>query len=99
MVENFVGYMGRNPQPGHPGHAGSAQIMKAPRGHPRKLIEPTLGIGEVLEGLGSEQCEDKRSSLVYPFQPDQCLPRQVDDVRFGILCSVFRDRPNLLREI
>jgi len=29
--------------------------MKAPSGHPRELIEPTLGMSEVLEALGSEQ--------------------------------------------
>jgi hypothetical protein len=29
--------------------------MQPPTGHDRKLIEPTLGVGEVLKALGSEQ--------------------------------------------
>ena len=55
MVEDLVGNMRRNAQPGHPGHAGPAQVMQPPPGHPRELIEQTLGMSEVLEGLGSEQ--------------------------------------------
>ncbi len=70
--------------------------MEAPPGHPRELIEPPLGMSEVLERLGSEQCEDKLPSLVCAFQHGQCLLRQVDDVRFGILCSGFGNRPNPL---
>jgi hypothetical protein len=71
--------------------------MKAPPGHPGKFIEPTLGMSEVLEALGSERREDKWPSLVRTFKHGQCLPRQVDDVRFGILCSFFGNRPNSLR--
>ena len=41
--------MWRYPKPRHSGHAGSAQIMEAPPGHPGQLIEPTLGMSEVLE--------------------------------------------------
>jgi hypothetical protein len=88
VIENLVRNMWRNPKSRHPGYAGPAQIMEAPPGHPRELIEPTLGMSEVLEGLGTEQCEDKRPSLVCTFQDGQCLPRQVDDVRFGTSKSV-----------
>jgi hypothetical protein len=55
VIKDFVCHVRRNAQPGHPRHAGPAQIMEAPPGHPRKLIEPTLGMSEVLEALGSEQ--------------------------------------------
>src|SRR3981081_3635076 len=51
MIKDFVCHVRRHAQPGHPGHAGSAQIMEAPPAHPRQLIEATLGISEVLEGL------------------------------------------------
>jgi hypothetical protein len=96
MIKDFVCHVGRNPKPRHPGHAGPAQIMEAPPGHTRELIKPTLGTSEVLERLGSEQCEDKWPSLICAFQHGQCLPRQVDDVRFGILCSCFWNRPSPL---
>jgi hypothetical protein len=33
------------------GATGKTQIMEAPPGHPGELIEPTLGMSEVLEGL------------------------------------------------
>jgi hypothetical protein len=58
MIEDFVGDMGRNAQPGHPRHAGPTQIMKPPSGHSRELIQPTLGWTESLEELGSELRED-----------------------------------------
>jgi hypothetical protein len=99
VIENLVRNMWRNPKSRHPGYAGPAQIMEAPPGHPRELIEPTLGMSEVLEGLGTEQCEDKRPSPVCTFQDGQCLLRQVHDVRFGILCSCFGDRPNPFSQV
>src|SRR3977135_1501250 len=64
MIEDFVCHARRNAQPGHPGHAGPAQVMEAPPGHTRESIKPTLGTSEVLERLGSEQCEDKWPSLI-----------------------------------
>ena len=39
VVKNFIGDMRCNPQPGHPGHAGPTQIMQAPAGYARELIE------------------------------------------------------------
>jgi hypothetical protein len=99
VIEDFVCHMRRYPKPRYPGHAGPAQIMEAPAGHSGELIEPTLGISEVLEGLGSEQCEGKLSLLVSETQLYLCLPREVDDVRFGILCSCFRNRPNPLSQV
>src|SRR3954452_25219695 len=35
VVENLVGNMGRNAQPGHPRYAGPTQIVKPPSRHPR----------------------------------------------------------------
>ena len=45
--------------------------MEAPPSHPGELIEPTLGMREVLEGLRPAQREDKRPSLVCAFQHGQ----------------------------
>jgi hypothetical protein len=47
--------------------------MEAPPNHPGELIEPTLGMREVLEWFGSEQCEGKWPFLVSAFQHAQCL--------------------------
>jgi hypothetical protein len=53
MVKNLIGDMRCNPEPGHPGYTGSAQIMKSPTDHARELIQPVFGSTEFLEGLGS----------------------------------------------
>jgi hypothetical protein len=39
VVENLVCDVRSNPKAGHPGYAGPAEVMKAPPGHSRKLIE------------------------------------------------------------
>ena len=39
VIENLVRDVRRNPQAGHSGHAGPAEVMKAPPGHSRELIE------------------------------------------------------------
>ena len=64
MIEDLVRYMRRNAQPGHPGHAGPAQVVQPPAGHARELIEPALGMSEILKGFGSEQREAERPSPV-----------------------------------
>ena len=38
VIQDLVGHMGRDAEPGHARHTGPTQIMKAPPGHPRKLI-------------------------------------------------------------
>ena len=55
MIEYFVRHMRRNPEPGHPRHTGSAQIMKAPFSHTRELIQPPFALAELLKGFGSKQ--------------------------------------------
>ena len=42
MIEYFVRHVRRNPEPGHSGHTGPAQIMKPPFGHTRELINLRL---------------------------------------------------------
>ena len=39
VIENLVGDVRRNPEAGHPGYAGPAEVMKAPPGHSGQLIE------------------------------------------------------------
>jgi hypothetical protein len=39
VIENLVGDVRRNPEAGHPGYAGPAEVMKAPPGHSGELIE------------------------------------------------------------
>ncbi len=68
MIEDLVRYVRRDPKPRHPGHAGPAQIVQPPAGYARKLIEPALGVSEILKGFGSEQREDEWPSLVCAFQ-------------------------------
>ena len=63
------------PKPGHPGHARPAQVMEPPPGHPGELIKQAFGSTEFLEGLGSEQREDERPSLVCAFQHAHRLSR------------------------
>jgi hypothetical protein len=58
VVENLIGDMRCNAEPGHPRYAGPAQIVKAPPRHSRELIQPTFCSTEFPEGLGSEQRED-----------------------------------------
>ena len=39
VIENLVRDVRRNPEAGHPGYAGPAEVMKAPPGHSGELIE------------------------------------------------------------
>jgi hypothetical protein len=87
MIEDLVGHMGCNAQPGHPGHAGPAQIMEPPPAHSRDLIEQGFCSAEFLERLRSQQRKDEWSPLVYAFQYSECLIRKVHDMRLAILCS------------
>jgi hypothetical protein len=99
MIKDLVGDVRRNPEPRHPRHAGPAQIMQAPPAHPRDLVELTLGMAKVLKGLSSERCKYRRASLARAFEHGQCLPRQMHDVRFCILCSGFGNSPNSLSQV
>ena len=62
MIENLVGNMWRNPESGHPGHAGPAQIVKSPFGYSGELVEPSFSSAKLSEGLGSQNGEDERAS-------------------------------------
>jgi hypothetical protein len=52
MIEYFVCYVRSNPEPGHSGHTGPAQIMKAPFGHTGELIQAPFAPAEILKGFG-----------------------------------------------
>ena len=78
MIEDFVCHMRRNPQPGHPGHAGPAQIVEPPSSHPRELIESTFGMVKSWNGLFPSNVKTN-GLAVCAFQYDHCLFRQVDD--------------------
>src|SRR5262249_30608221 len=52
MIQDLVGNMRRNAEPRHARHASAAQVMQTPAGHPRKLIQPSLGPTERQKRLG-----------------------------------------------
>ena len=84
-IEDLVGDVGRNAEPGHARDAGPAQIVEPPPSNTGELIEDTFGSTEFLEGLGSEQREDQRTIPVCALQYGQRLLGEVHDVRLGIL--------------
>src|SRR5262249_58160404 len=61
VIENLVGDVGRDAEPGHARDAGPAQVVEPPPSNTGELIEDTFGSTEFLEGLGSKQREDIRS--------------------------------------
>jgi hypothetical protein len=68
MIQNFVCHVRRNPEPGHPGHAGPAQVMKPPSGHCAELIQLAFGLAELIKRFGSKHREDEWAALVCPHQ-------------------------------
>jgi hypothetical protein len=61
VIEDLVGDVGRNAEPGHARDAGPAQVVEPPPSNTGELIEDTFGSTEFLERLGSEQREDQRT--------------------------------------
>src|SRR5262249_59759918 len=61
VIENLVGDVGRDAEPGHARDAGPAQVVEPPPSNTGELIEDTFGSTEFLERLGSKQREDIRS--------------------------------------
>lgn len=85
VIEDLVGDVGRNAEPGHARHAGPAQVVEPPPSNTGELVEDTFGSTESPEGLGSEQREDQQTIPVRARQYGQRLLGEVDDVRLGIL--------------
>jgi len=85
MIKDFVRDMRRHPKPSHPGDAGPAQIVKAPSGHTRQLIQPAFRSTEFLERLGSEQRKDIWPPLVRAFEHGHWWIGQVYDMGLGVL--------------
>src|SRR5258708_5910076 len=88
-----------DPEPGHPGYTGPAQIMKSPSGHTRQLIQPAFGSTESGERLGSEQREDIQPCLLCAFDHGHRLLGQMHNMNLGVLGPCFGQRPNLAREV
>ena len=53
MVKDFIGNVGCNAEPCHPGYAGSPQVMKPPSGDARQSVKLPFGRAKILERSGS----------------------------------------------
>jgi hypothetical protein len=49
MIEDLIGYMRRNPEPGHAGDHRAAQIVQRPVAHAGPAVEPCLSFRVALE--------------------------------------------------
>ena len=85
MIKNLIGDMRGNTQSGHPRHARSPQIVKPPSRHSGKLIEFAFSFGKTLKSLPVNGRENKATALSLALQYSQRLPRQMYEVRLGVL--------------
>jgi hypothetical protein len=99
VIEDFVCNVWRNPQPRHPRHASPTQIMQAPAGNARELIQLAFGPAKFIEWSGSEHRENEWAVLVCAFEYAHRCFGKMYDMLLAVLCSRFGERPNSLNEV
>jgi len=87
VVEDFIGNVRSNPQPGHSRYASSAQIVKMPPGDLGKFVKLTFGSREVLKRSTLMDSKHVRTLLRHPLQDGDRLVRKLHDMRLGIFRS------------
>ena len=85
MVKNLIGHVRCNPQSGHPGYTGPAQVVQAPPSHAGQLVQPALGSAKLVERFGSEPRQDIWLPLACAFQHGDGLWAEMDYMGLGIL--------------
>src|SRR4051812_11519865 len=85
MIEDLVGDVRGDAEPGHAGDAGASQIMKPPSRDARKRIKLVFRRAEALERELSGIREHKLSIRLCACQDSDCLIGQVGLVSFAVL--------------
>ena len=86
VIQDLIGHVRRDSEPGHSRDAGPTQIVKSPTGNSGYLVKMTLSATKHVKWLRPVECEDKSLPRLSTLQYSERLLGKVDDVFLGILC-------------